>query len=172
MRIFDSPEAQGLSLRECILRDYGKETFNLSRKYDSIGDKLVRCKNDIIFNLRCKKKKIIPQSLRLGCPIATTQARKIIEKAGHSLVKERLRIAEKRKEELVKDQEWMEIGMRRRMGDERFEAWRTLVNKKHEKTFIATRSAQQSKMDKLIEERMEASSLSKKVRSYLEIGGW
>ena len=90
MRIFDLPEARGLSLQECILRDYGKETFNLSRKYDNIGDKQVRCKNDFIFNLRCKKKKNFTQSLRLGCPIAATQARKIIEKAGLLLLKERL----------------------------------------------------------------------------------
>ena len=149
-RIYESNEYDGLSLRECIEKELGRDTFHLARKFERNAVQLSKCKNHVVFNLRCKHLGLIPRSLQLSCPVKTYKGRKIVERAGHQLVRERLRVTVLRKHELEDERKWLEIGLKRRMSEERFQGWSALVSRKSEKVFQATRTSQQSKFKKMI----------------------
>ncbi|XP_072030398.1 uncharacterized protein [Amphiura filiformis] len=65
---------------------YGQSTVKKIRDYENIENKLARHKNHLVFSLRCKDEGLIPPSLKLRCPINTTKARDIINKAQKDLL--------------------------------------------------------------------------------------
>ena len=148
--LFEGREFDGLTLKECFVKGYGEETFRLSRSYSNALVGLARWKNHVVFNLRCKNADVIPRSLRVACPIKTERGRAIANNAGRAFVRERLRLAEKRKKELEDVRKWTEIGFRRRIGDVRMGKFQKLTEKKAEKTFVGTRGKQCRKLDVLL----------------------
>ena len=54
--------------------------------------KVSRHRNHLVFTLRCKDINVTPPSLSLKCPINTTNARRIVDKARKDLVRERIRV--------------------------------------------------------------------------------
>ena len=148
--LFEGREFDGLTLKECFVKGYGEETFRLSRSYSNALVGLARWKNHVVFNLRCKKAGVIPRSLRVACPIKTERGRAIANNAGRAFVRERLRLAEKRKKELEDVRKWTEMGLRRRIGDVRMGKFQKLTEKKAEKTFVGTRGKQCRKLDVLL----------------------
>ena len=79
----------------------------------------------------------------------------IMERAGRQLVKERLRLSEMRKQELEAERKWIEIGLERRIGAQRFEDWSRIVKAKGETVFLKVRAAQQKKMSRWLEKRVD-----------------
>ena len=51
-----------------------------------------RHRNPLVFTLRCKDINVTPAGLSLKCPINTTNARRIVDKAMNDLVRERIRV--------------------------------------------------------------------------------
>ena len=151
MSVFTDEEFNVLSLRECIVQKFGEDTFDLTRKYDRTCSKLARFKNHSIFNLRCKKLRVIPPSLRVSCPVRTKEGFRGADRAGHAFVREHLRCSERRKRDLEEDRKWTEIGLRRRMGNDVFERFDQLENKKSERIFTLTREVQRRKIEALVE---------------------
>lgn len=153
-KIFEESDFSGLSLRECILKAHDKETLELSRRYEDSALKLSRCKNHLIFNLRCKKLEVFPKSLQISCPIKTNEGLRIIERAKRQLIRERVRESVKRKAELEDQKKWLEIGLKRKMGEKRFEDFSRLVKKKEEGEFLSVQKTQLKKLN-VLEERKE-----------------
>ena len=69
-----------------------------------------------------------------------------MERAGHKLIRERLRLNELQKKELEDEKKWIEIGLKRRVGEQRFNDWSRMVETKGEKVFLRTRDVQWAKM--------------------------
>ena len=126
--------------------------------------KLGRYKNHCLFNLRCKKMGLVPKCLRVPCLVKSKVGRSIAERASHAFVKERLRLSERKRRELMEDQKRTEIGLRRRVGSDVFERYKEFLSRKSEKTFQETKAAQNKKVDMLIEEKARASIVGNKVR--------
>ena len=112
--------------------------------------KLGKCKNHAVFNLRCKKIGLVRRSLQCRSPVPSFRARKITERAGHQLVRERLRLSELRKKELEDEKKWIEIGLKR-IGEQRFNDWSRMVETKGEKVFLRMSEVQWAKLSKLVE---------------------
>ena len=64
----------------------------LERSMDKNDRKVSRHRNHLVFTLRCKDINVTPPSLSLKCPINTTNARRIVDKARKDLVRERIRV--------------------------------------------------------------------------------
>ena len=60
------------------------------RKLEDLTRKVSRHRNHLVFTLRCKDINVTPPSLK--CPINTTNARRIVDKARKDLVRERIRV--------------------------------------------------------------------------------
>ena len=99
-RVFREQEFSNLSLKESFVKAHGKDTWDLAKKLEDVYVKLGKCNNHVVFNLQCKKMDLVPRSLQFRSPVPSFRARKIMEGAGHQLVRERLRLSELRKKEL------------------------------------------------------------------------
>ena len=70
----------------------GQECVKDVRKLEDLTRKVSRHRNHLVFTLRCKDINVTPPSLSLKCPINTTNARRIVDKARKDLVRERIRV--------------------------------------------------------------------------------
>ena len=152
-RVFEGQEFQCLSLKDCFVKRYGEGTFHFVRRYETVSKCYSKWKNNVLFNLRCKKLDLIPRSLRMKCPIKTERGRAIARSASRAFVKERLRIAELRKRELEEQKRGVEMELRQRLDEDIFDKLTSLTDKKVEKIFVKTRTAQCQKFIKLQEEK-------------------
>ena len=75
-----------------IRTKYGQECVKDVRKLEELTRKVSRHRNHLVFTLRCKDINVAPPSLSLKCPINTTNARRIVDKARKDLVRERIRV--------------------------------------------------------------------------------
>ena len=133
MYVFEGEEFENVSLRKCFIKKFGEEVVTSSRQYESCCLKLARYKNHVIFNLRCKKRQLIPPSLCIHSPVDSSAGREIALRASKAYVRERIRISERNKREAASEKERREIDLRRILGDETFERFDSLVGKKYER---------------------------------------
>ncbi len=80
-----------MNLFKNIRENYGQSTVRLVRELEKNEQKIASYRNHLVFTLRCKEEEVIPPSLRLKCPIPTTNARNIILRAQKQLLNERIR---------------------------------------------------------------------------------
>ena len=118
--VFEGQEYNGLSLKDCFVKGFGEEVFHMSRDYSNSCGRLTKWKNHVIFNLRCKKLDLVPKSLRMSCPIRMKRGQEIARHASREFVKERLRVAERKKKDIQDEIRWSEIGLKRRLGEDVF----------------------------------------------------
>ena len=79
-----------MTLDDVIKRTkYGQECVKDVRKLEDLTRTVSRHRNHLVFTLRCKDINVTPPSLSLKCPINTTNARRIVDKARNDLVRER-----------------------------------------------------------------------------------
>ena len=81
-----------MNLFKDIRTNYGHETIKNVRDLEKIGKKIARHRNHLVFALRCKELSLTPRSLQLKCPINTSKARVIVNKAQQQLIRERIRV--------------------------------------------------------------------------------
>ena len=80
-RAFREPELSNISFKESFVKAHGKDTWDLAKKLENVYVKLGKCKNHVVFNLRCKKMGLVPRSLHFRFPVPSVRARKIMERA-------------------------------------------------------------------------------------------
>ena len=102
-----------------------------------------------MFALRFKQEGIIPRSLAIRPPINIDQGRRIACRAGHQLLRERLRLSNFKLRELEEERKWREIGIRRMVGEEDYERIEKMTNESAEFEFICTKDRQMRKFSKL-----------------------
>ena len=78
----------------------------------------------------------------MPCRVKSVEGRRIDSQAGHAYVKERFRLSERKKRELVDYVKWTEIGMERRVGSVICECYKEFVQRKAEITFESTKDKQ------------------------------
>ena len=137
------------SFKSHILSEYGKETVALIRCYSKGKESIARHRNNIIFDLRCKKHGILPPSLRIKPPIPTVEGQRIARQAGQQFLNEHLRVANYRKAKLTEELKWTELGLRRRLNEHDYKAVTRMADSTGERTFQRTRDKQREKMDNL-----------------------
>ena len=81
-----------MNLFKDIRNNYGQTTVKTIRDYENNEQKVARHRNHLVFTLRCKDESLIPPSLKLKCPIKSSNAKRIVEKAQKDLVRERIRV--------------------------------------------------------------------------------
>ena len=134
------------------MKKSGEEGFRFARRYEATCLKLSRYSNHTIFNHRCKKLGVVPRGLRVPCLVRTAEGKRIADKASREFVRERLRVTERRKKDLLEDKKWMELGLERRIGSDASK-YSEMVGRKAERIFQSTRLNQRAKLDRLIAER-------------------
>ena len=100
-----------------IRSQYGQAYVKEVRKLENITRKISRHKNHLIFTLRCKDIGFTPPSLNIKCPIQTLRAKKIIERAKHGLVKERIRTINNKLDTYNKEKDTLENTLYSKVGD-------------------------------------------------------
>ena len=83
-------ESPKLSFKEELRLTYGSEALGLVRTYRRCCEKLARCKNHVIFNLRCKGERFVPPSLRVKNLTYTKRGQAIAERAGRAFLLDRV----------------------------------------------------------------------------------
>ena len=137
------------SFKSHILSEYWKEIVALIRRYSKEKESIARHRNNIIFDLRCKKHGILPPSLRIKPPIPTVEGQRIARQAGQQFLNEHLRVANYRKAKLTEELKWTELGLRRRLNEHDYKAVTRMADSTGERTFQRTRDKQREKMDNL-----------------------
>ena len=137
-----------MSVKSFLRITYGNGITEIT-SYERCLEKLSRFRNHVIFNAKCKREGIIPESVRIKSPIDTERGRRIAEKAGHQFVNERLRLANYRVRQLEDEAKWREIGLRRQLADEDAERVIEMSKKNGEIVFEATKKRQRKKYNDL-----------------------
>ena len=81
-----------MNLFKDIRENYGQKTVKSVCDLEGFGKKIAKHHNHLVFTLRCKELCITPRCLHLKCPINTSKARDIIDKAQQQLLRERIRV--------------------------------------------------------------------------------
>ena len=68
------------NLKEHITASYGASMHQKTLKLKEAKKNIAKTKNQYIFLQRCVKHKLIPKSLRIGCPIKSLWAKKVVER--------------------------------------------------------------------------------------------
>ena len=137
-----------MSVKSFLRSTYGNGITEIT-SYERCLEKLSRFRNHVIFNAKCQREGIIPESVRIKSPIDTERGRRIAEKAGHQFVNERLRLANYRVRQLEDEAKWREIGLRRQLADEDAERVIEMSKKNGEIVFEATKKRQRKKYNEL-----------------------
>ena len=135
-----------MSVKSLLRSTYGSRITETTTSYQRCVEKLSRFKNHVVFNSRCKREKIIPESLRIKPPINTEQGRRIAERASHQFVNERLRLANYRMRQLQEEAKWREIGLRRQLKEKDAARVIDMTKKNAEIVFERTEDRQRKKI--------------------------
>ncbi|XP_072017874.1 uncharacterized protein [Amphiura filiformis] len=128
-----------------------QETVKKVRDLESLGKKIARHRNHLVFTLRCKDLHITPRSLQLKCPINTTKARNIVEKARQQLVRERIRVINNKLDSYKEKKSRTENELFTRLPQDSDIAKHVTdhVTKKSESEFCKTKCRHARKLDRL-----------------------
>ena len=75
--------------------------------------KLAKFRNHVVYSARCKKVGVLPCSLRIRSPVVSARGHEIARNAGYTFLNERLRLANRKVEQLEDERKWAEIGLKR-----------------------------------------------------------
>ena len=56
------------------IKNYGQDLYKAASNFCSANEKLASTREQLKFNLRCKRQKVIPKSLRFNSPIQSQEA--------------------------------------------------------------------------------------------------
>ena len=144
-----------MSVKSILRSSYGPAVTTVTTAYQRCLEKLARHRNHVVFNARCKRERIIPESLKIRPPVDTVQGRKIAERAGHQFVNERLRLANYRVRHLEEERKWREIGLRRRLSEEDATRVLEMSQVNTEIVFKKTREHQKQKLERLLRREVD-----------------
>ena len=156
-----------MSVKLLLRSTYGDDITKITTSYQRCAEKLSKFRNHIVFNARCKRDRIIPESLRIKSPINTDQGRKIAERAGHQYVNERLRLANYKVRQLEDEMKWREIGLRRRLSNLDFERVCDMSKRNADIVFEAAKDRQVKKYKKLQAHEDRSSDFPTQCRNFI-----
>ena len=139
-----------MSFKSLLRNKYGCDVTAITTGYQRCVEKQARFRNHIIFSARCKRRGVVPPSLRVRSPINTDKGRSIARNAERQFLAERLRIANYRAKELEEERKWREIGLRRVLDPEDSERVLRVSAENAEVVFNKTREQQRKKFDRLV----------------------
>ena len=141
-----------------LRNNFGQSTVRKVRDWDRLENKLSRHRNHLVFNLRCKKEKVIPASLNIKSPIKTNIAENIVAKARKDLLCERIRINQNQIKDLNSQLSQAKDRVFRSIPEADYNKVQDFITRSKEKEFIRSRSRQQSKLERLIKKEHGSSN--------------
>ena len=134
---------------------YYRETYgpNVEKLVDCYGKcllKLSKFRNHVVYSARCKKVGVLPHSLRIKSPVASARGYEIARKAGYKFLNERLRLANRKVEQLEENGKQMEVELKSALSEEDFVRIKETSMTAAEKAFVRTKEKQKRKFDRLI----------------------
>ena len=139
-----------MSFKSLLRNKYGCDVTAITTGYQRCVEKQARFRNHIVFSARCKRRGVVPPSLRVRSPINTDKGRSIARNAERQFLAERLRIANYRAKELEEERKWREIGLRRVLDPEDSERVLRVSAENADVVFNKTREQQRKKFDRLV----------------------
>ena len=136
---FHNESTKQMNTFKNIRETFGQETLKKCRDLERCENKLARYRNHLVFTLRCKNENIIPQSLKLKCPIESMNAKRIVERAMKDLVRERTRLTTNKISELSANRIEYEKVVNDVLPSEASQRVLSLVAKSRETTFVETK---------------------------------
>ena len=103
------------SLKNYITRTYGEKIKNQISVFEKSLSRKANLTNQLTFNLRCKKTRLIPKSLFFQPLIKTTQGKKIAGKTSELYLKEWIHVLNKRKRDLFEKISILEASLRKNL---------------------------------------------------------
>ena len=107
-------------------------------------------RNYVFYSARCKKVGVLPCSLRIRSPVASARGHEIARNAGYKFLNERLRLANRKVEQLEDERKWTEIGLKRALSEVGYERLKETSKAAAEKAFVRTRENQKRKFNRQI----------------------
>ena len=138
-----------MTFKDHVKRTYGTDSVTLVSRYSKCAEGIARHRNNIIFDLRCKKAGLLPPSLRIRSPISTGRGIRIATRASQQFLNEHIRYGNQQKKALTDEMRWIELELRRRMNEEDFNTITTMAQSTAEATFRRRKEHQQTKFEKL-----------------------
>ena len=99
---------------------------------------------------RCKKVGVLPCSLRIRSPVASARGHEIARNAGYKFLNERLRLANRKVEQLEEERKRTEVGLKRALSEVDYERLKETSKAAAEKAFDRTREDQKTKFNRQI----------------------
>ena len=137
-----------MSLKYYYREAYGSEVEKMACAYGKCLLKLSRFKNHVVFSARCKRVGFLPHSLRIRSPVPSRAGWQIARKAGYKFLNERLRMANRKIEELEDEKKWTEIGLRRNLSESDYDRLIETSCTAAERAFVKTRDRQKKKFER------------------------
>ncbi|XP_039871211.1 uncharacterized protein LOC120723669 [Simochromis diagramma] len=78
-------------MHQDVLTHFGKDCLKLVCQYEQTACKMADYRNHLRFSLRCRQNRITPKSLQMSSSVKGFRATKILQKARHQLLNERVR---------------------------------------------------------------------------------
>ena len=134
---------------------YGQATVKTIRDYENNVRKISRHRNHLVFSLRCRDEGLTPPSLQLKCPINTSKARDIIQKAKRDLLRERIRVINNKLGNLKSVSEKYDQKLKSSLPVSVLDNVTQHIAKSREKEFQKTKCRHVNKLDRLVKKQAE-----------------
>ena len=131
-----------------------------------------RFKNHLTFLIKCRNNKIIPKGLRITVPSISDKGRRIAEKAGQALVRERIKYVRKQKTVILMEISSIKNQMRDMVSCEVFDKVLAWVRNTAEKVFIRTKERHQKKLTSLLLEHRRSKHLKPRKNTVINLSSY
>jgi len=123
------------------------------RTREALAKKIAWFRNRLVFSLRCKQTGLLPQSLKLHCPIVSDRAKSIVRQTERRLLVERIRLINGKLAALragfSQTADWVKC----ELPPEWFDLVQTHVETVQEKEFASTKARHRKKFERLLDKK-------------------
>ena len=113
---------------------------------------MARFRNHLTFLIKCRNKKLIPKGLRVTVPSTTDQGKRIADRTGHALVRERIKYVRKYKLDILSELHYNKVQLSIITSMEVYEKVLQWSNSYASKTFDQVKEKQRKKFACLLRE--------------------
>jgi hypothetical protein len=160
-----------MKLFDDLRTNYGQSTVKNIRDYENTVRKISRQRNHLVFTLRCRDEDITPTSLKLKCPINTSNARDIIKKAQKDLLRERIRVINNKLSHLKEKSASLEVKVKEAIPVSVYNNVNSHIDKSRENEFTKTKRRHVEKLRKLKEKESKKSGQNDRDEDGIDLSG-
>ena len=127
--------------------------IQIAYKLKSTMERLARWKNHLTFMIKCRNKSLLPKGFRVSLPSKTKKGRRIAERTGQALLRDKIKTVRVLKVTISRDIDNLKQSLAEHVGEDKLDAildWSVLNS---EKVFMDTKFRQQRKFSQLLKER-------------------